>query len=212
MSADWADKPEAVPYSDLADPQSLNLYTYVRNNPVSRTDKDGHCFEGVDTWVCWAAGAIVASGVAMAVHHFVGALKQERDAVNRFVSHTNEMIDASDHGDPKTAQDKDDQRQQDERDAYNAAGRAAAAASTLPGTSTGGDPGVGVGDAVATLVEAGLDAANSRAEKKQSEQQKKTHGKEDGQTDSQRPKQQRPVNSTAPVEPAPKAPKKVPGG
>jgi RHS repeat-associated protein len=38
MSADWADKPEAVPYSDLADPQSLNLYTYVRNNPVSRTD------------------------------------------------------------------------------------------------------------------------------------------------------------------------------
>jgi len=42
MSADWAGKPEAVPYSDLADPQSLNLYTYVRNNPVSRTDADGH--------------------------------------------------------------------------------------------------------------------------------------------------------------------------
>jgi RHS repeat-associated protein len=45
MSADWADKPEAVPYSDLADPQSLNLYSYVRNNPVSRTDADGHCCE-----------------------------------------------------------------------------------------------------------------------------------------------------------------------
>jgi RHS repeat-associated protein len=44
MTADWADKPEAVPYSDLADPQSLNLYTYVRNNPVSRTDPDGHCW------------------------------------------------------------------------------------------------------------------------------------------------------------------------
>ena len=42
LSADWADKPEAVPYSDLADPQSLNLYTYVRNNPVSRTDSNGH--------------------------------------------------------------------------------------------------------------------------------------------------------------------------
>ncbi|MGI8772831.1 MAG: RHS repeat-associated core domain-containing protein [Acidobacteriaceae bacterium] len=26
LSPDWADKPEAVPYSDLTDPQSLNLY------------------------------------------------------------------------------------------------------------------------------------------------------------------------------------------
>jgi RHS repeat-associated protein len=42
MSPDWADKPEAVPYSDLHDPQSLNLYGYVRNNPLSRADADGH--------------------------------------------------------------------------------------------------------------------------------------------------------------------------
>lgn len=42
MSPDWADKPEAVPYSSLDDPQSLNLYGYVRNNPLSRTDADGH--------------------------------------------------------------------------------------------------------------------------------------------------------------------------
>jgi RHS repeat-associated protein len=45
MSPDWSGKPEAVPYSDLSDPQSLNLYGYVRNNPLSRTDPDGHdCF------------------------------------------------------------------------------------------------------------------------------------------------------------------------
>ena len=42
MSPDWAAKPEAVPYSDLSDPQSLNLYGYVRNNPLSRADADGH--------------------------------------------------------------------------------------------------------------------------------------------------------------------------
>jgi hypothetical protein len=42
LSPDWATKPEAVPYSDLDDPQSLNLYSYVRNNPVSRVDADGH--------------------------------------------------------------------------------------------------------------------------------------------------------------------------
>jgi hypothetical protein len=42
MSPDWADKPEAVPYSDLSNPQSLNLYGYVNNNPLSKTDPDGH--------------------------------------------------------------------------------------------------------------------------------------------------------------------------
>ena len=42
MSPDWADKPEAVPYSQLDNPQSLNLYGYVNNNPLSKADKDGH--------------------------------------------------------------------------------------------------------------------------------------------------------------------------
>src|SRR5215470_14360132 len=43
VSPDWAAKPEAVPYSDLHDPQSLNLYSYVRNIPTSKADVDGHC-------------------------------------------------------------------------------------------------------------------------------------------------------------------------
>jgi RHS repeat-associated protein len=43
MSLDWADKPEAVPYSQLDNPQSLNLYGYVNNNPLSKADPDGHC-------------------------------------------------------------------------------------------------------------------------------------------------------------------------
>ena len=42
MSPDWADKPETVPYSSLDNPQSLNLYGYVLNNPLSRADPDGH--------------------------------------------------------------------------------------------------------------------------------------------------------------------------
>lgn len=42
MSPDWADKPEAVPYSSLDNPQSLNLYGYVLNNPLSKADADGH--------------------------------------------------------------------------------------------------------------------------------------------------------------------------
>ena len=43
MSPDWAAKPEAVPYSSLDNPQSLNLYGYVLNNPLSKADPDGHC-------------------------------------------------------------------------------------------------------------------------------------------------------------------------
>ena len=45
MSPDWSAQAEPVPYAKLDDPQSLNLYPYVRNNPLARTDPDGHCPE-----------------------------------------------------------------------------------------------------------------------------------------------------------------------
>jgi RHS repeat-associated protein len=40
---DWSMTPQPVPYAELSDPQTLNLYSYVRNNPLSRADADGHC-------------------------------------------------------------------------------------------------------------------------------------------------------------------------
>ena len=42
MSPDWATKPYPVPYSKLDNPQTLNLYAYVGNNPMNRFDPDGH--------------------------------------------------------------------------------------------------------------------------------------------------------------------------
>lgn len=36
------DDPEPVPYADLEDPQSMNLYAYESNSPVTRFDPDGH--------------------------------------------------------------------------------------------------------------------------------------------------------------------------
>ena len=36
-------EPEAVPHVDMSDPQTLNLYGYVRNNPLSHADAGGHC-------------------------------------------------------------------------------------------------------------------------------------------------------------------------
>jgi hypothetical protein len=46
MSPDWSSSPEPVPYAKLTNPQSLNLYSYVENNPLSATDADGHCTSG----------------------------------------------------------------------------------------------------------------------------------------------------------------------
>jgi hypothetical protein len=42
LSPDWSAKVEPVPYAKLDDPQTLNLYVYVRNNPLIRIDADGH--------------------------------------------------------------------------------------------------------------------------------------------------------------------------
>jgi len=49
MSPDWAAKPTSVPYAEFGDPQSLNLYSYVRNSPVVRVDADGHTAAILDT-------------------------------------------------------------------------------------------------------------------------------------------------------------------
>jgi hypothetical protein len=39
---DWSATPVPVPYADLGNPQSLNLYSYVQNNPITGVDPDGH--------------------------------------------------------------------------------------------------------------------------------------------------------------------------
>src|SRR5580658_434889 len=42
LSPDWSAKATPVPYATFADPQSLNLYAYVRNNPLNAVDPTGH--------------------------------------------------------------------------------------------------------------------------------------------------------------------------
>lgn len=57
MSPDWADRPSPVPWAVFSDPQSLNLYSYVRNNPLSHTDPNGHerCADGKEADACVTA-------------------------------------------------------------------------------------------------------------------------------------------------------------
>jgi RHS repeat-associated protein len=48
----------ALPYADITDPQTLNKYAYVRNNPLRYTDPNGHCIEDL----CIGEGALVYAG------------------------------------------------------------------------------------------------------------------------------------------------------
>src|SRR6185437_11105877 len=46
ITPDWDEKTTTVPYAHWADPQSLNLYGYVRDTPETLIDEDGH---GINT-------------------------------------------------------------------------------------------------------------------------------------------------------------------
>lgn len=42
MTPDWSETPAPLPFIDISNPQSLNLYEYVGNNPLTKIDPDGH--------------------------------------------------------------------------------------------------------------------------------------------------------------------------
>jgi RHS repeat-associated protein len=42
LSADWSNVPVPVPYANLTNPQTLNLYSMVIDDPESFADLDGH--------------------------------------------------------------------------------------------------------------------------------------------------------------------------
>jgi len=62
MSPDWAAKEEPIPYAQMDNPQSLNLYSYVWNNPMDRIDPDGH-------WTCTGDNAKGDACQAMSAIH-----------------------------------------------------------------------------------------------------------------------------------------------
>src|SRR4029077_6585096 len=42
LSVDWSAVPAPVPYANLSNPQTLNLYSFVADNPETFADLDGH--------------------------------------------------------------------------------------------------------------------------------------------------------------------------
>jgi RHS repeat-associated protein len=59
ITPDWAAKPVAVPYAQYGNPQSLNLYSYAQNSPISTADLDGHC----DAVCIFNTVATIAAGI-----------------------------------------------------------------------------------------------------------------------------------------------------
>ena len=87
LSADWSAVPAPVPYAHLSNPQTLNLYAMVSDNPETFADLDGHCVEdacflettaataGLLQGLAWAAEALGASGAGAALAHYSDDIK-----------------------------------------------------------------------------------------------------------------------------------------
>jgi RHS repeat-associated protein len=88
LSADWSNVPVAVPYANLSNPQTLNLYAMVADDPESFADLDGHCcvLEGAEAGAeafSWlgpagaflggAAGALVGGLIGVAAGDYINS-------------------------------------------------------------------------------------------------------------------------------------------
>ncbi len=71
ISPDWSVKPEDIPYADLENPQSLNLYAYVRNNPLTNVDDDGHYIPFQQQWPTTGWGS---SGTLQMIASFTSSI------------------------------------------------------------------------------------------------------------------------------------------
>jgi RHS repeat-associated protein len=61
ITPDWSATPIPVPYADFGDPQTLNLYSYVRSLPTTKADLDGHGWwekfkNSMGEAACWCEG------------------------------------------------------------------------------------------------------------------------------------------------------------
>jgi RHS repeat-associated protein len=92
MSPDWSSSPAAVPYANLDNPQSLNLYLYAGNNPLIHVDADGHCWP---QWLC-NAGQALKNGLTN--HGFVtNQTRKERTEARRQYLEQHGVIGVQNH-------------------------------------------------------------------------------------------------------------------
>jgi RHS repeat-associated protein len=87
MSPDWSAKVTPVPYANLGDPQSLNLYAYARNNPLIHIDANGHCWswlQGACNFFQQAYHGIFTDDGFKTNAQVTDQTNKRRDALNQF--------------------------------------------------------------------------------------------------------------------------------
>jgi RHS repeat-associated protein len=115
FSPDWSETPQPVPYAEFGNPQTLNLYQYVGNNPITTFDADGHCWppsacaDAIDSFVQTfrqdglAANDRTSSPILAAINTFangvVGDLASGAADVLRLGNGTAAAIDSAKQGD-----------------------------------------------------------------------------------------------------------------
>jgi RHS repeat-associated protein len=101
VSADWSVSPEPIPYADFGDPQSLNLFTYVGNNPLTNVDSNGHCTDAscIVAVTGWIASHVGEDGgiKQFAENVGIGILKGTGSFVDNTIK-TGEAVSSSNPG------------------------------------------------------------------------------------------------------------------
>jgi RHS repeat-associated protein len=111
-SPDWSASPEPVPYSKLDNPQSLNLYSFTKNNPLSNRDLDGHDPQTAPAGVnlqSWSSPSVKdkATEVGASVLNFVqsGSDWLQANPYVMFVPSLAEMVETGGAGGSQNVQD-----------------------------------------------------------------------------------------------------------
>jgi RHS repeat-associated protein len=105
LSPDWSSVPAAVPYANLTDPQTLNLYAIVGGNPESFADLNGHdpypgckapneCSDDTNT-AEQNQPSVLSSAGQVAKDTVIGTAKEAANAVIDLANLINAPIDAS---------------------------------------------------------------------------------------------------------------------
>jgi RHS repeat-associated protein len=85
MTPDWAAKPVNVPYANFGNPQSLNLYSYVQNNPTTVGDPDGHDSDPCGCQFNWQSWNTFTDSVQWLGQITWGVIKFDASAVSNAV-------------------------------------------------------------------------------------------------------------------------------
>jgi RHS repeat-associated protein len=96
LSSDWSAVPVPVPYANLTNPQTLNLYAMVHDDPESFADLDGHVSAVLQQLEDQASSTACSQGVLSACES--GAQQQQQNAlvarINNFDHDVSSATDA----------------------------------------------------------------------------------------------------------------------